>query len=253
MEKISNAIKCFNCKQVFTSPVILPCNHTVCHKHASSGETIQCGKCNLVHRIPPNRQFQPNEILAQLLDAQIETLDFGKCHHDVQDSCAQMDDLLQQIEQMIRDPVNFKFERVSELKNKIQLRKEVLMKKIEEESNYALERLDEYYQTRKEDTAKSREYVDECEKLEKEMRTRKEELAEWMNELNRLKFDEKRCGEIQDECMVKIAELGELAQIFESEFVLKEFNEIKYEIDLDDEIKININDSVFAKHSKQIK
>lgn len=135
MEKISNAIKCVNCKQILSSPVLLPCYHSVCHNHSISGETIKCGKCDLVHRIPANRQFPPNEIAAQMIDAQIAKLDFGKCHHKAKECCTRMNELMQQIEQMIKDPVNFEYERVSEMKPKVQLRKEEAIQKIEEESN----------------------------------------------------------------------------------------------------------------------
>lgn len=124
----------------------------------------------------------------------------------------------------------------------------MLVKQIEQESNTAMEKLDEY-ESRVKEVVMTKEYTNESENLEKEIRMRKEDLAKWKNELNLPKVDVERYNDIEDECANKLVELSKQAQKFGSDFHLKDFNQLEL-LDFDFLVESIHFESMFAKHSK---
>jgi hypothetical protein len=118
MNMISNAIKCVVCKHVLTSPVLLPCGDSVCKKHTIDAKgPILCTTCDIEHQIPPNGGFLANKGLAEIIAAQIGNIDFGIEHRQAKYSCQHFDELLAQIEDILKDPYNFTYEAIGCLKN----------------------------------------------------------------------------------------------------------------------------------------
>jgi hypothetical protein len=59
-------------------------------------------------------------------------------------SCEDFEDLLAQIELILRDPYNFTYELINNLKNEVQLKGEKAIFKINENMNRTISKLDEY-------------------------------------------------------------------------------------------------------------
>jgi hypothetical protein len=69
------------CKEILQQPVNLPCGETICAKHEGlfrHMRTSGCQFCNKYHALGLFEHFSMNKVAQQLLDAEINKLDFGK-------------------------------------------------------------------------------------------------------------------------------------------------------------------------------
>ena len=151
MESILNAIKCAICHEILESPVFLPCSCNICKKHVSdhSMDLIRCEICGVEHRIPTNG-FHPNKSLQMIIKTEIANLDFGSVHKEAKKSCELIENALKEFELLIKDPFFYTYERISELKNTIQLKGEELKLIIDQEMKRLIDRLEEYERQSKE-------------------------------------------------------------------------------------------------------
>ena len=85
MDKVINSLKCVNCRDILSIPVILPCGHTICQSHAQvTDEQIICAKCGSRHQI---KEFIVNEAVSELISAELIKFDFGQQHKATSKSC----------------------------------------------------------------------------------------------------------------------------------------------------------------------
>ena len=119
MDLISKAIKCSICNSVLNSPVILPCEHNICQNHVQDVSSIQCGECGQEHCVPSNGRFPSNKPLSDIIQARIESLNFGKHHSAAKSSCIQLDELLRRADLTIKDPNNFIYEKINSMREKV--------------------------------------------------------------------------------------------------------------------------------------
>ena len=129
MEKLSKALKCVNCNELLQSPVLLPCNHSICKKHVQNIDSSQedlkltCGKCQDNHAIPANGVgFPENEALAEVIATQIGELDFGPVHQEARQTCDQLAAMIDEMRQVIADPTKFTHLRINEIRNEVLLK-----------------------------------------------------------------------------------------------------------------------------------
>jgi hypothetical protein len=241
MNKISNAIKCCNCKDLLDSPVLLPCYHSICNKHTLNLKgPITCNKCKLEHPIPPNVGFPYNEALAEIIDAQISTLDFGKEHKEAKQSCEHLEQIVKKFKETFKDPLKFVYEAIDYLENVVQFKGDEMKLKIDETVRHHISRMEEY----KKNCKSTSEYVA---KLEAFDRISQEKLDKWMATLNELKLNENEYRLIKDECekaAVSLkSELSKFKQNFLSQSRFRQFTaEIEHDFDkivIDPEFYIN--------------
>ena len=184
MDRVIKLIKCAICHEIVESPVILPCNDTVCKKHVTSqikDDHFKCDKCGDEHRIPANG-FQPLPFLEELIKLGIDRLDFGSVHSNAKKSCASFEELLKEIEVHLKDPFFHAHERISELKNSVQLKGEELKLLIDQEMKKLIDRLDECERQSK-DYLSSNEFKEESIKLETELKSAQSNLVSWLESL----------------------------------------------------------------------
>ncbi len=87
MNKIPSIINCVNCRNVLTSPILLPCGHSVCKHHIDKDKTKQscmCNQCGVRHS---KCKFYPNKALSDLIDTQLGSIDFGQTYKEATKSC----------------------------------------------------------------------------------------------------------------------------------------------------------------------
>lgn len=187
MNKIQNAIKCWNCLQVLDSPVILPCFDSICKKHVNQSEnsTIRCEKCGCEHNIPKDG-FPTNKALAEIIESEIAEIDYGQDHNNAKKSCQLLADAIKDYKAILQDPSNFTRETIEELKKSTELKRDELKQRIDEEANKCIALLDNYekgcndYLESNEDQLENR-----FGELESEIENLQSDLDSWLEILNR--------------------------------------------------------------------
>lgn len=231
MDKLSNTLKCVHCKKVLESPVLLPCGHPICMKHTvdNKEQLVLCHSCGIEHPIPASG-FVHMKFLHEIIDAQIFKLDFGKEHNTAKKSCEQFDQLLTNIELMLKDPYTITYEIITSLKNKVQQRGEEMILKINANMHRFISKLDEYKQECKESNGKS-DYVAKSNTLEMEKETARQDLDNWMATLNKISFDEVEWKRIQSESKKAILSFEKKMVEFKIDLFPKGFKQLKGEIE----------------------
>ena len=184
MDRILKAIKCAICHEIIESPVILPCTDNICKKHVSeqTNGVIRCEKCGDENQIP-NNGFQPNILLQLIIESGIVNLDFGNVYKEAKKSCESFGDSLKEFEVLHKDPQFLTYEKISELKNKVQLKREELKLIIDQEAKKLIDKLEEYERQCKEYLS-SNEFIEESKRLESEMEIAQSNLDSWLENLN---------------------------------------------------------------------
>ena len=185
MDRILNAVKCVVCHGILEYPLILPCNDNICKKHVSNqtNNVIRCEKCGVEHQIPTNG-FQLNSALKEIIETEIANLDFGSVHKEAKKSCKCVEDSLKEFELLLKDPNFYSHQKISELKNIVQLKGEELKLIIDEETKKLIDRLEEYEKESKVYISSS-EFKEESKKLESEMKITESNLDSWLENLNK--------------------------------------------------------------------
>jgi hypothetical protein len=231
MNKLSNALKCVNCRKALETPVLLPCYHSICQKHSTglNGLPIFCSKCENDKPIPSNWSFPRNEALADIIEAQIGALNFGKEHNDATQSCHKLDELLTKIEHIIQDPANFTYEAINCLKNVVQLRGEEMKLKIDEQMNELILKLEECKEVCKK-ALNTCEHTVRSDKLESEKEAARRQLEKWTATLNEIKINEEEWKRIIGESKIALESFELKLVQFKIDLLPKQFDELRDEI-----------------------
>ena len=185
MDYISSIIKCVNCESILSSPVLLPCGHSVCKKHTNEdvNSSIRCGNCGEDHSIPP-KSFPEIKALSMLIDAEIEKLDFGQFYHNAKYACKNLNNLHVEIESLLKDPIFSIYEQISDLKNKIEIKREEFKLQIDKETDRLMEVVTRYETDFKELLTTS-EYIDHAKSLDVSLKESESKLKHWNDSLNK--------------------------------------------------------------------
>lgn len=142
MNKVLNALKCVNCREVLSNPVILSCGHTVCQKHTQiDDDKVVCSECGIQHE---NKGFIVNKSMAEMIDAQLAAFDFGHQHKKTNESCDQLKNLIEKNDCLLND-LNYHInEEIGMLKYRIVLRSEEIKKQINEITQEILDGLERF-------------------------------------------------------------------------------------------------------------
>ena len=131
---------CNLCNKFLHDPVFLPCFCYVCNEHmSSSGNNIKCLTCN--EEFPKSKRFKSNEFAKKFLDSDSHlTEEQRSIKQSIKKMFSEFDCLLEEFKS---NQANFEIiisERFNEIRNKIDLQREELKKKIDE---IALEIIDQ--------------------------------------------------------------------------------------------------------------
>jgi hypothetical protein len=222
MDKISDAIKCVNCRNVLDLPVILPCGCSICKKHTIElkGTTILCCSCEIDHPLPLNGHFLPNKGLAKIIEAEISALDFGKEHSEAKKSCSRLDEILTNIENVLKDPLYITYEAIEYLKNAAQLKVEEMKKKLDNELACLIAKLVDF-QTNCKANLNSNAYKGRSERFERKREAGRQELDQWFTILNELKLNETKCKKIKSDSENSIKRFEDELAKFKAETLLQ--------------------------------
>lgn len=228
MENIINAIKCCNCKQILKSPIILPCGHSICNKHVSEKGLIEiyCYECLKCFKIPKDG-FNPNTVLDQIIELQIARLDLGKNYNQAKDSCRKLGSKLDASDTLRSDPMYFIFETINELKIRVDLKREELKKKVDDEADKFLKELDDYINECKKHVDSSKEYQEQEKKIRENIDSIRSELNNWLKNLSILKVDEEKWLKIHVQSEEAITKMETLIKSIQQILLLNKFEASK--------------------------
>ena len=129
---------CNICNKFLNDSVFLPCHCCVCNEHMSSKGNIKCLKCN--QEFPKSKRFKPNELIDKILNSDLHLTEEQKSAKKlVAKMLSQFDAFLEGFksnESSFEINISKQFD---EIRNKIDLQREELKKKIDE---IALEMID---------------------------------------------------------------------------------------------------------------
>ena len=138
---MSSLIKCQSCQKTLAQPVVLPCGDTICKSHVARG-TIKCPKCHADHDIP-EKGFLKNSLVEELIKNQLVKLDLDPDNKVAVESFQVLKEIVEKLKR-IRDDPKLEINRViSDLKNKIDLRREEEKKRIDDEALELIQELEQ--------------------------------------------------------------------------------------------------------------
>lgn len=215
MDKILGAIKCPSCAKILSTPVLLPCGHSLCQEHVTEDE-FTCPKCGKPHS---KQAYLINEPLKDMIAAHVDTIDFGDVHKLAQKSCDHFEKELNKADEILADFGNFINENVTGIKNTVHLKTEEFKLLIDEAAQKLLNELDEYEKkcTVNLETASFLSGVKEFKRIKNDAH---EKLAAWRNYLNELKYNEVICKKTKHDCDHSASEFIKRLQSFKQAILL---------------------------------
>ena len=218
----TDAIKCLTCMKILNLPVFLPCGHTICKHHVDkaieNNETnIKCSICDKFIHIPQDG-FVGNRVLENLLD-EMRKSSFGEKFKSDYNLAVKTSDsfeeLLEELSRIKNDPEMKINTVISELRNKVDLKREEIKNEIDRKALTLIERIDEF---EKECKANSSNVKSDC-KLEETLDRLKNDLNETKKSSVTFELVEKWLN-IVDESKSAIKEIrSELLEFNESLFL----------------------------------
>ena len=189
-------IRCKYCHNTLEIPVDLPCGTTVCQKHISS--IFVCIGCENNHVIPVSG-FVRNQAIEKLIEA-LPRLDFNNVEEEytkAMQSCQSLDSIINDVDLLRRDPQFYIHEAFGQLKQKIDIKRELLKEEIDREAANLLNEMATHElacQNRASGIVEGEHWswhvMDEI----------RQNLAEWMNVMSVLVKDKVEWRNVQIEC-----------------------------------------------------
>ena len=178
-------LECIICNENLKEPVLLPCGHTVCKAHEierrEKKAEIYCRECDETHEIP-TKGFPVNRMVEDLLKRKLQKLDLGEEHTKASNAFKELGEFLKKMRLIKQDPESEIHEIVSDLKNKIDLRREILKKRIDDEAQQLIDELEKFERS----SLMNHDKIDEF-KLSSELNELFEEIEKecstWQSEL----------------------------------------------------------------------
>jgi hypothetical protein len=159
MSQIQDLLKCAICMDIFTgTPIVLPCcNKTVCEHHienlkesatSQKRKRFTCILCETLHDKAKCKKFATNKTIEKLLKIEIadKFSNLGDVYVQTSNQVKSLEDNFCKVNNLIKDPKNFIYEKISDLKRDVDLGKEKLKAEIDEICAEIIEKLDKYQQ-----------------------------------------------------------------------------------------------------------
>ena len=241
MDQILSALKCVNCRDTLSKPVLLPCGHTICQIHTEIAEAqIICFKCGCRHF---NTGFIINEAVSDMIKAQLYNFDFGHQHKETSNSFERLKKQLDKNNLVLNDLEYFIHESIGELRNHVMLKSEQLKLRIDEITQELIDDLDEYEKRCKRqsgDINRTESFISLTNEIKEFDKGAKKMWEDGSRILNELKFDSDKWREIKAKCDETLQKMYKNLKHFEKEVFLNEFNLKKRHIDFFRKANIDI-------------
>jgi len=136
---LNQLFDCKFCSKLLHDPVLLPCGKTVCKIHTQEVANNECIFCTKLHHIPEDG-LPVNEFVEKQLEMQLNRINFNFCHlTDCQILLEDLNQKINEVELIRNDKENFIYEYFSDITREVDLRRDTLIRDIEEYSNEIIE------------------------------------------------------------------------------------------------------------------
>ena len=226
MNLLGDSLKCAHCKETLKAPLLLPCGHCVCKRHEDfhkdTTREILCNICRLYHQIPL-KGFVKVKQFESLLEKEIESIDLGEGYNSAREKFQLFNDLLDHLKTLKNDPEMKIHTVISELKNKVDLRREELKQEIDKESMETIKKLDKF----EKECKSNAESMKSDTKLDEKLETWSNDVKQWQQILNSFKRNENKWKSILIESSSNLKKLQSEVCKFNENLFLNRLNEFK--------------------------
>jgi len=210
-EKLKELFNCKVCSKLLHEPVLLPCGKTVCKIHTQEIANKECNFCTKLHQITKDG-FPSNELIEKQLEMQLNKISFNFCHlTDCQILLEDLNKKMNEVEFIRKEKENFLYEYFSEITREVDLRRDTLIRDIEEYSNEIIENINklrqEYLDSSSHQLKLAEEVFDAC----------KSEISELKNKFESFEMYDKKFEEVLTKSKALQEELYPLVEIYKFE------------------------------------
>ena len=142
------------CRLLLENPITLPCANTVCLEHLDQFQdekSFSCLCCTKKHSVPEDG-FTTNPKFINLIEKELNA---NSCYKQANSLLKEMEAQVRDFEKDVaQDPANFIYEYFFELRNKIDLHREQMIKKLQDKSEELIKRLEKLERECKENAEK---------------------------------------------------------------------------------------------------
>lgn len=224
MDTINEALKCSKCKHVLSEPVALPCGELICDKHVNKKIThFYCLECDLDHPFLYPGGFFRVKALEKILSTKIDKCDFSGEYSRAYKSCKNLEQALFEFDKFRSDPYNHIYEAIIEIRNEVELKRETIKLEtttatasadgeVDEKAEALINEINEFESECKANL-ESNEFKEKKTKLDQVINVMKQDLSQWLNELNSVEEDKPKWNMMFDRSQkaIKLLALKELA------------------------------------------
>ena len=226
MESLLEPIQCTKCSEQLKNPVALPCGNSICEKHQNEdrddNNSVYCSVCDL-HHVIPNGGFIRILALEKLIERKINNIDLGDEYRSAYDKLEDFSELLEKLEKLKNDPSGKIYSKISKLRNSIDLRREELKNKIDEDALSIIKQLDEYEAECKANIASIKAQIDKNEKLNEW----KEDMDRWRKQMLTFEKDIDKWKKIHKEASSNYGKMETAYYTFKDDLFLDRFYDYK--------------------------
>lgn len=219
--------------------MILPCGDSICrnhltqdsHKtltkhHSSTTDEIDCGRCSTSHVIPSSG-FIPNKSLEQIIRTQIDELDLGSEYNEATLACHTLGVDLDAFDVLERDPLLHVKDTIRELAYKVELKREELKMRVDEEAASLTNAL-AGYESECDAYLRTLEYHMRRKQAHTLVESVRVKLAEWTRELDKVKRNESRWRRIKERCEQASGQVRTCVRQVKEEVLLGKIDEFEW-------------------------
>ena len=202
MECLLEPLQCTKCFEQLKTPVVLPCGNAICVNHQNEDKdennSIYCSVCDLNHVIP-NGGFVRNLALEKLIERKIDRIDLGDEYRSTYEKLEDFSEFFEKLEKLKKDPSGEIYNKISKIRNKIDLKREELKNKIDEDALSIIKQLDEYEAECKANIASIKAEIEDNTNLN----GWKEDLNRWRLQMRTFEKDIDKWKKIHKEASIK--------------------------------------------------
>jgi hypothetical protein len=199
MDSIRSLLTCKYCKNIYSDPIYLPCNKTMCRIHVdelrkeNKISSIKCIFCKNEHEIPPNG-FELNEMALGFLNSRISiTKQVSELKIELDKALDEANEVTKEFEKEQKQIETFAADHFLGIKNKIDTQRDSIkfqLDRIAEKMKHEVDDCESIYREKiksfKAEEVLSRDKLKKLSSTTEE--TRKSKLSEINNCINRLRF-----------------------------------------------------------------
>ncbi len=150
IDQAKSLFDCCLCKNMMVDPIALVCGNTICKSHldkmilsrsTDKKNTFKCEMCNKEHYVPDGG-FVVNELAQKALEIELHNIKLSPIFNECKQLIKETKESAAKIEAMANDPEGFIYQYFSDLKRKVDLRREELKLKIDECSDQLVQSIE---------------------------------------------------------------------------------------------------------------